>query len=182
MFDAIHRLAHPGSRASRRLVLSHFDWKKCASDVTAWCRECQSCCRGSLLSPLPLCSQVQYLAAGSATFTWTLWALFLLLMTGIPTSSPWWDRRSGWLETAPLKGISAFTCADAFISTWVPDLVCLLFSHLIEVPSLPPQSGRCSATNWASLTPSQLHITRRAMDEVRAHWQLKDSFLKAGWS
>ncbi len=129
----IHRLAHPSIRASRRLVLSHLVWKKCASDVAVWCRECQSCCRGKLTSqPAATVQSIPVPGRCSATFTWTLWALFLLLLTGIPTSSPWWDRSSRWLEVAPLKGISASTCADAFIS-WVSRFgVPALWAHQIS--------------------------------------------------
>jgi hypothetical protein len=43
IFDAVHSLAHPGVRASRRLIASRYLWPGLARDVTAWCRDCQFC-------------------------------------------------------------------------------------------------------------------------------------------
>jgi hypothetical protein len=37
VFAAIHGLAHPSIRATRRLVSSRFVWHGCASDVAGWC-------------------------------------------------------------------------------------------------------------------------------------------------
>ena len=48
VFKAINGLAHPGIRASKRLITSKFLWKGCAADITAWCRECQGCSRGKV--------------------------------------------------------------------------------------------------------------------------------------
>ncbi len=46
VFQALHGLAHPGIRATRRLVSAHFVWSGLAKDVGAWCRDCQTCQRG----------------------------------------------------------------------------------------------------------------------------------------
>ncbi len=43
VFLAIHSIAHPGVRASRRLLASRFVWPGMAADIAAWCRECQDC-------------------------------------------------------------------------------------------------------------------------------------------
>ena len=48
VFEAIHGLAHPGIRASKRLITSKFLRKGCAADIAAWCRECQGCSRGKV--------------------------------------------------------------------------------------------------------------------------------------
>ncbi len=50
IFDAVHSLAHPGIRATRRLISSRFIWPGLASQVAAWCRDCQSCQRGKVTS------------------------------------------------------------------------------------------------------------------------------------
>jgi hypothetical protein len=44
-FLAIHGIAHPGVRATKRLVMSRFLWPKMASELAQWCRECESCSR-----------------------------------------------------------------------------------------------------------------------------------------
>ncbi len=48
VFDAIHSLAHPGIRATRRLIASHFIWLCLASQVAAWCPDCQHCQRAKM--------------------------------------------------------------------------------------------------------------------------------------
>jgi hypothetical protein len=46
VFRAIHELAHPGLRATRRLMAAWVVWRGMASDVAAWCRDCQLCALG----------------------------------------------------------------------------------------------------------------------------------------
>jgi hypothetical protein len=50
IFDAVHNLAHPGIRATRRLISSRFVWPGLASQVAAWCRDCQQCQRAKVTS------------------------------------------------------------------------------------------------------------------------------------
>jgi cleavage and polyadenylation specificity factor subunit 1 len=45
IFDAVHNVAHPGIRATRRLVSSRFMWPGLATDVAQWCKECAHCHR-----------------------------------------------------------------------------------------------------------------------------------------
>jgi cleavage and polyadenylation specificity factor subunit 1 len=61
VFDAVHSLAHPGIRASRRLVAQRFVWKGCNKNVAEWCRDCQHCQRGKItkqataaVQPIPI--------------------------------------------------------------------------------------------------------------------------------
>jgi cleavage and polyadenylation specificity factor subunit 1 len=48
VFQAVHGLAHPGTRASRRLISARFVWRSCAKDITAWCKDCVGCARAKL--------------------------------------------------------------------------------------------------------------------------------------
>ena len=43
VFNSLHSLAHPGIRATRRMLTSRFVWTSCSTDVNTWCRECQQC-------------------------------------------------------------------------------------------------------------------------------------------
>ncbi len=45
VFHTVHDLAHPGIRASQRLITSRFVWRGCSADVAKWCRDCQQCAR-----------------------------------------------------------------------------------------------------------------------------------------
>jgi Integrase zinc binding domain len=40
IFDALHGAAHPGCRATKRLITSRFVWPRVAATVTQWAREC----------------------------------------------------------------------------------------------------------------------------------------------
>ena len=64
VFLAVHTLAHPGIRASRRLLSSRFVWKGMAADVGRWCRECQACQKAKIttqpsapVQPIPVPSR-----------------------------------------------------------------------------------------------------------------------------
>jgi hypothetical protein len=46
VFRAIHELAHAGICATRRLMAARVVWRGMASDVAAWCCDCQLCARG----------------------------------------------------------------------------------------------------------------------------------------
>ena len=43
IFSSVHRLAHAGTHATRRMVSSCYVWPGLATDVTRWCRDCQQC-------------------------------------------------------------------------------------------------------------------------------------------
>ncbi len=48
VFAAMHGLAHPGIRASWRMISRCFIWHGCAADVSRWCRDCQECQHGKV--------------------------------------------------------------------------------------------------------------------------------------
>jgi cleavage and polyadenylation specificity factor subunit 1 len=48
VFNSIHQLAHPGTRATRRLIAARFVWRGMAADVNEWCRDCVHCARGKI--------------------------------------------------------------------------------------------------------------------------------------
>jgi hypothetical protein len=50
VFAAIHGLAHPGTRATRRLMTSRVIWRGMTSDIARWVRECKHCSRGKVTS------------------------------------------------------------------------------------------------------------------------------------
>ncbi len=43
IFDAIHRLSHPGIRTTRRLLTSKLVWPRIAADAASWARACVPC-------------------------------------------------------------------------------------------------------------------------------------------
>ncbi len=120
IFDAVHSLAHPGIRATKRLISSRFVWPGLASQVAAWCRDCQSCQRGKVTSqpsapPGHIANPTQHFSH-----------LHIDLVGPLPTSRDGYthlftviDRSTRWAEAIPLRSTSAASCADALVSGWV---------------------------------------------------------------
>ena len=120
VFMAVHTLAHPGIRASRRLLSTRFIWKGMASDVGNWCRECSQCQRAKVtcqptapVQPIPVPNRrfthlhvdlVGPLTASTEGFTH--------VMTII-------DRTTRWVEVIPLTSTTATACADALVAGWI---------------------------------------------------------------
>ena len=120
VFDSVHSLAHPGIRASRRMVSSRYVWTGCARDINTWCKECQQCARAKV--------QPQERAAVEAipVPVHKLWHVHVDLVGPWPVSSGGHrhlltvvDRTSRWAEAIPMMSTSAEAVRDAFISNWV---------------------------------------------------------------
>jgi Integrase zinc binding domain len=63
VFDLIHNLAHPGIRATRRLLACRVVWRGLVADAARWCRDCQQCQRSKVtvqpvaaMEPIPVTS------------------------------------------------------------------------------------------------------------------------------
>ena len=180
VFAAFHELAHPGARASRRLMAARVVWKGMAKDITAWCRDCQACSRGKVtVQPK---ATVQPIPVPTQRFS----HVHVDLVGPLPTSAEGLkylftmvDRSSRWLEAIPLAGMDAATCADAFIAAWVARF---------GVPGrLTSDRGtQFTSTLWGNIcrqlgvahsTTAAYHPQANGMVE-RSHRQLKDA-LKA---
>ncbi len=88
IFDAIHNLAHPGIRATKRLISSRFVLLCLASQVAAWCKDCQQCQWAKVSSqPAALPSHI---ANPTQRFSHIHIDLVGPLQTVSPTCSQWW--------------------------------------------------------------------------------------------
>jgi transposase InsO family protein len=120
VFTAVHSLAHPGVRATRRLIASRYLWPGLAKDVLSWCRACQHCQR-SKASREPA-TAVQPIPVPAARFT----HIHVDLVGPLPVSAEGFqylftviDRSTRWAEAFPLKAVATADCVDALISGWV---------------------------------------------------------------
>jgi hypothetical protein len=120
IFCTVHELAHPGTRATRRLISSRFVWPRLAADVAEWCRECLQCAKGKITSHIS--SPVQPIAVPQARFS----HIHVDLVGPLPTSREGYthimamiDRSTRWVEAVPLSSTTAEACAVAFIEAWV---------------------------------------------------------------
>jgi hypothetical protein len=153
IFDAVHSLAHPGIRATRRLISSCFVWPGLASQVAAWCRDCQSCQRGKVRSQPS--SPPGHIANPTQRFS----HLHINLAGPLPMSRDCFthlltviDRSTRWAEAIPLRSTSATNCADALVTGWV--------SRFGVPEQVTSDQGRQFSSVWDALS-RQLGIKMR---------------------
>ena len=120
VFDNIHFLAHPGTRATTGLISSRFMCPGLAMDVKECCRECVACQRTKVTTqpsapvekiniPEKWFSHVHVDLVGP----WpTACAGYRYLLTVI-------DRSTRWFEATPLQEITAEVVLDNFVNSWV---------------------------------------------------------------
>lgn len=48
IFDNVHRLSHPGARATKKLISQSFIWPGLNKDVTRWVKTCLACQRSKI--------------------------------------------------------------------------------------------------------------------------------------
>jgi Integrase core domain/Integrase zinc binding domain len=120
VFQAVHTLAHPGTRATQRLLSARFVWDGCAADVAQWCRECTGCAQGKTVRHVK--AAVEPIAVPTCKFH----HVHMDLVGPLPVSAAGHayfmtmiDRTSRWPEAIPVTTISAEKCADVFVEHWV---------------------------------------------------------------
>ena len=119
VFDSLHKLSHPGVRASQKLITSRFVWPGINADVRRWTLSCLDCQRAKVqrhttapLTPFPtphsrfdvIHIDIVGPLPPSRGFTYLLTAV---------------DRFTRWPEAIPLTNITAESVAQAFISGWI---------------------------------------------------------------
>ena len=173
VFQHIHNLAHPGIRATRRLLSARFVWRGMASDAAAWCRDCQHCLRGKVTSQPA--APLQPIPVPRRRFS----HVHIDLVGPLPVSADGYnfiltmiDRSTRWLEATPLKNTSATSCADSFVATWVsrfgvPEYLTSDRGHAIW-------TILCSRLGISHSFTTAYHPQSNGMIE-RAHRQLKDA-------
>ena len=120
VFEAVHGLAHPGIRATKRMVTSRFVWPGCSSDVAEWCRNCSGCARGKVTVQEK--TPVEKIQLPAAKFA----HVHVDLVGPLPVSAGGHthlltvvDRLTRWPEAIPMRCTTAEACADAFALHWV---------------------------------------------------------------
>lgn len=119
VFSTTHELGHPGTRKTSQLITSKFFWPKMKKDIKGWCHGCQIC----------QCAKItkhQHHTPWNFPASRRFQTIHIDLVGPLPPSRKgsvylftMIDKFSRWIEAVPLTNISAKTCADVFVSTWV---------------------------------------------------------------
>lgn len=176
VFSAIHQLAHPGIRATRRLISAKFVWKGLSKDINLWTKSCLDCQKGKVLRHVR--ADIQKIPVPSRRFT----HIHLDLVGPLPSSSGHthiltiMDRTTRWPEAIPLSDTSTASCASALFFSWIsrfgvpstitsdrgPQFISSLWSNL------------CSLLGIRHAPTAAYHPQANGLVE-RFHRQLKDS-------
>jgi len=177
IFDAAHSLAHPGIRASQRLISARWVWKGSAADVARWCRDCQQCQRGKVTQQPA--AAVQPIAVPERRFS----HLHVDLVGPLPTSQSGYrylltaiDRSTRWLEAIPLKDMEAASCTEALAAQWIARFG-------VPAAITTDRGAQFTSAAWAAwctglgvdhIKTTSYHPQSNGMVE-RSHRQLKDA-------
>jgi len=163
VFEQLHNVAHPGVRATRRLISTRFVWSHMATKLGQWTRECVRCQLSKTHQTVNLKAAVMPVPVRRFSH------VHIDLVGPLPASGgctqilTMMDRSTRWPEAVPMREVSARGCAVAFVQHWVsrfgvPDvltsdrgtqftssvwkLVCeLLGIHHIQTTAFHPQSN-----------------------------------------
>ena len=144
VFNAIHKISHPGKRASRRLVSMSFVWEFLSKDVNLWAQSCLDCQRSKIQSHVK--SPVQHIPVSGQRFS----HIHVDLVGPLPQSDGFSylftiiDRSTRWPEAVPLKSTTAEECARVILRSWIP---------LFGVPSLITldRGAQFTSSMWSAL-------------------------------
>jgi cleavage and polyadenylation specificity factor subunit 1 len=119
VFSMVHEQFHPGFKKTICLIAERFLWPNMRKEVKSFCMECLICQAAKVTRHQ---HHDNYTISASSRFQ----SVHIDLVGPLPASHTgatylftMVDKFSRWVEAVPLRDISARTCIDVFINTWI---------------------------------------------------------------
>ena len=144
IFDTLHGVAHPGSRASKRLISSRFVWTGMATDITRWARQCVACQTSKVGRHIQLAPALIPVPAQRFSH------IHIDLVGPLPASGDFThiftvvDRSTRWPVAVPMSSTSTAACAAALFSGWVA-------AHGVPAVITSDRGPQFTSSVWAAL-------------------------------
>ena len=175
-FHSLHDIAHPGIRATCRLVSSRFCWPHMSKQVAILARSCLHCQRSKVHKHVHL--QPEQIEVPRRRFA----HVHVDLVGPLPRSAGFsylltiLDRTSRWPEAVPLAAVSAADCAAGFFHGWVQrfGLPATITSDRGPQFASSLWSALCSLLNISHVQTTAYHPQANGAVE-RFHRRLKDA-------
>ena len=117
VIDQLHKIAHPGSRGTIRLVEKSYIWPGIQKDIRRRVRACHDCQKSKIvrhtkseLGAYPPSDRFEKVHTD---------LIILPEVDGYKYAVSFIDRATRWIEVVPLRRTEAGDIADAFIDIWV---------------------------------------------------------------
>jgi len=182
LFTAFHNLAHPGTKATGRLMGSRVTWPFMKRDIAKWVADCQDCGRAKVIRQPPAAIQpipvpTQRFSHIHVDFVGPLTVSkegFRYLFTII-------DRSSRWLEAIPLTSMETDTCVEALINNWIArfGIPAIITSDRGSQFTSSIWAETCQQLGVKHITTTAYHPQSNGMVE-RVHRHLKEGLKARG--
>ena len=153
LFHHLHDLAHPGTRAIRRLISARYVWPGLSRDIAAWCHQCIPCQTSKIhrhTTTTPI-----HIPVPTTPFS----HIHVDLVGPLPSSHGFTylltiiDRTTRWPEAIPMTTTATQDCAAAIIHHWIarhgvpsqlttdqgPQFTSALWSHICHLLNIHHQ-------------------------------------------